>query len=127
MKEELDKFARYQWQYQSILVFFINMIKAGEASGMKDETLKRLKARQDKQHYMKQDILLALAYPIVAAVVAIAIEVVLFLLTNVVPAFVGMFAAFGANLPRDTVFILDFSKNRRENLHLKECEGRIAQ
>lgn len=76
---------------------------------------------------MKQDILLALAYPIVAAVVAIAIEVVLFLLTNVVPAFVGMFAAFGANLPGDTVFILDFIKNRREKLHLKECEGRIAQ
>lgn len=127
MKEELEKVARYQWKYQSILVFFINMIKAGEASGMKDETLKRLKARQDKQHYMKQDILLALAYSIVAAVVAIAIAVVLFLLTNVVPVFVGMFAAFGANLPGDTVFILDFIKNRRENLHLKECEGRTAQ
>ncbi|NRG43258.1 type II secretion system F family protein [Bacillus sp. CRN 9] len=127
MKEELEKVARYQWKYQSILVFFINMIKAGEASGMKDETLERLEARQDKQHYMKQDILLALAYPIIAGAVAIAIVVVLFLLTNVVPAFVGMFAAFGANLPGDTVFILDFIKNRRENLHLKECEGRTAQ
>ncbi|WP_433959689.1 type II secretion system F family protein [Cytobacillus horneckiae] len=66
MKEELEKVARYQWKYQSILVFFINMIKAGETSGMKDETLERLEARQDKQHYMKQDILLALAYPILS-------------------------------------------------------------
>ncbi|WP_456278108.1 type II secretion system F family protein [Bacillus sp. AK128] len=87
---------------------FINMVRAGEASGTLDETLERLADHFEKQHYTKQKIVSALAYPIVVAVIAIA--VVIFLLVQVVPTFVSMFEGFNAELPLITQFVLGASE-----------------
>ncbi|KAA0549235.1 type II secretion system F family protein [Bacillus sp. BGMRC 2118] len=86
---------------------FINMVRAGEASGNLDETLERLADHYEKQHYTKQKIVSALAYPIVVAVIAVA--VVIFLLVQVVPTFVGMFEGFNAELPLITQLVLNAS------------------
>ncbi|MGG3560468.1 type II secretion system F family protein [Neobacillus rhizosphaerae] len=87
---------------------FINMVKAGEVSGNLDETLDRLAEHFEKQHYTRQKIKSALAYPVVVGIIAIA--VVIFLLVAVVPTFVTMFADLGGQLPAITRFVLSASE-----------------
>ncbi|WP_338777418.1 type II secretion system F family protein [Metabacillus sp. FJAT-52054] len=86
---------------------FVNMIRAGEASGNMDETLERLAEHYEKQNRTKQKIQSALAYPMAVAVVAVG--VVIFLLLSVVPTFVTMFEGFGAELPVITQVVLNAS------------------
>lgn len=87
---------------------FINMIKAGEASGALDDTLDRLATQFEKQNETRQKIVSALTYPMVLGVIAIG--VVIFLLVGVVPTFVSMFSDFGADLPLITRFVLGASE-----------------
>ncbi len=87
---------------------FINMIKAGEASGALDDTLDRLATQFEKQNETRQKIVSALTYPLVLGVIAIG--VVIFLLVGVVPTFVSMFSDFGADLPLITRFVLGASE-----------------
>jgi type IV pilus assembly protein PilC len=87
---------------------FVNMVKAGEASGSMDETLERLADHFEKMHRTRQKIVSALAYPTAVAIIAVA--VVLFLLVAVVPTFVEMFADFHAELPAITKFVLKASE-----------------
>ncbi|GAB6005620.1 type II secretion system F family protein [Geobacillus vulcani] len=86
---------------------FVNMVRAGEASGTLDETLDRLADHFEKMHRTRQKIASALAYPIAVAIIATA--VVIFLLVAVVPTFVEMFAEFHAELPAITKFVLKAS------------------
>ncbi|MEH7106635.1 type II secretion system F family protein [Bacillus sp. JJ1764] len=86
---------------------FINMVHAGEVSGTLDNTLERLADYYEKQHYTRQKIVSALAYPMVIGVIAIG--VVIFLLAVVVPTFVQMFADMGGELPAITKFVLSAS------------------
>ncbi|NIK15608.1 type IV pilus assembly protein PilC [Saccharococcus thermophilus] len=87
---------------------FVNMVRAGEASGSMDETLERLADHFEKVHRTRQKIVSALAYPTAVAIIAVA--VVIFLLVAVVPTFVQMFADFHAELPAITRFILKASE-----------------
>lgn len=83
---------------------FINLVKAGEASGALDDTLERLGDHFEKQHETKKKIQSALAYPVIVGIIAVG--VVIFLLNNVVPTFANMFADFGGELPGITKFVL---------------------
>lgn len=87
---------------------FINMVRAGEASGNLDETLDRLAIHYEKQHKTRQKIISALAYPAVVGIIAII--VVIFLLVAIVPTFVDMFEDFGAELPLITRLVLNSSE-----------------
>jgi type IV pilus assembly protein PilC len=87
---------------------FVNMIKAGEAGGNIDDTLERLAVHYEKQHFTKQKIVSALAYPVAVGIIAVA--VVIFLLVSVVPTFVDMFKDFGGELPAITKFVLGSSE-----------------
>lgn len=86
----------------------INMIRAGEASGSMEETLERLADHFEKVHRTRQKIVSALAYPVVVGIIAVI--VVIFLLVQVVPTFVSMFADFDADLPTITKFVLRASE-----------------
>ncbi|WNF35924.1 type II secretion system F family protein [Bacillaceae bacterium IKA-2] len=86
---------------------FINMMRAGEASGTVDEALDRLAVHYEKQHQTRQKVISALAYPIVIGV--IAVFVVIFLLTSVVPTFAAMLSDVGGELPAITKFVLGAS------------------
>jgi len=86
---------------------FVNMVRAGEASGSMDETLERLAVHFEKQHFTKQKIISALTYPIAIAIIAVI--VVIFLLVSIVPTFVDMFKDFGGELPAITQFVLNAS------------------
>lgn len=87
---------------------FINLVKAGEAGGNMEETLERLAIFFEKQHQTRQKVKSALSYPTVIGIIAIA--VVIFLLTSVVPTFVSMFDDMGAELPAVTKFVLNASE-----------------
>ncbi|WP_100373642.1 type II secretion system F family protein [Bacillus sp. FJAT-45037] len=85
----------------------INMVKAGEISGDIDGSLDRLAVHFEKQHKTRQKVISALAYPIVVGIVAIG--VVIFLLTSVVPTFAAMLSDLGGELPLITRFVMGAS------------------
>lgn len=86
----------------------INMIKAGEMSGTVDDSLDRLADHYEKAHLTRQKVISAMSYPLVVGVVAIG--VVIFLLSFVVPMFVDLFASIGGELPLLTQFVLKASE-----------------
>lgn len=87
---------------------FINLVKAGEVGGNMEETLERLAVFFEKQHHTRQKVKSALSYPTVIGIIAIG--VVIFLLTSVVPTFVSMFNDMDAELPAITQFVLNASE-----------------
>ncbi|MCP8968499.1 type II secretion system F family protein [Ectobacillus ponti] len=86
---------------------FISMVRAGETSGQLDEAVERMADYYEKQMRIRQKISSAMAYP--AAVGIIAVAVVIFLLTRVVPTFVAMFKQNNTELPAITKFVMSSS------------------
>ncbi|MFH0918216.1 MAG: type II secretion system F family protein, partial [Candidatus Omnitrophota bacterium] len=87
---------------------FVNMVKAGEASGMLNEILDRLATFMEKQAALNRKIISSLVYP--AVVVSMAIIITAVLLIKVVPTFKGIFDSLGGTLPLPTqvlIFISD--------------------
>lgn len=90
----------------------INLIRAGELSGNIDESLDRLATHYDKAYQTRQKVISAMSYPIVVGFLAIG--VVIFLLSSIVPMFAEMFEGMGNELPPLTQFVMgssDFVKN----------------
>lgn len=88
---------------------FLSMVKAGEASGNMEVILERLALFYEKTHYTKEKVKSAMTYPVVILVLAIGVTV--YLLTNIVPTFVGMFQSLNAELPAITKFVLLISNS----------------
>ena len=82
----------------------LNMISAGEVAGTVDESLDQLADHFEKAYRSRQKVMSALSYPIVVGILAIG--VVIFLLSFVVPMFVEMFDSIGGELPWLTLFVL---------------------
>lgn len=91
----------------------IHMITAGEVSGTLENSLEVMAIHFEKAHKLQQKVKSAMTYPIVVSVVAIA--VVIFLLTAVVPIFVGMFKSASAELPIPTKILLGLSGFLKQN------------
>ncbi|WP_227396730.1 type II secretion system F family protein [Jeotgalibacillus aurantiacus] len=87
---------------------FINLIRAGEATGRMDETLERLASYFEKQYTLKKKVQSALAYPVLLSILTVG--VVIFLMTTIVPRFTVMFEQAGSELPAITAFILSISE-----------------
>ncbi len=86
---------------------FINMSRAGEASGMLDEVLDRLASYLEKTASLNRKIKSSLVYPEV--VVAMAILITTVLLLKVVPTFKGIFEMLGGQLPVPTQILIAVS------------------
>ncbi|WP_033828287.1 type II secretion system F family protein [Bacillus andreraoultii] len=86
---------------------FVNMVRAGEATGNLDETLDRLAGYLEKQYDLKKKVQSTMAYPITLLIVIIA--VVIFLMVTIIPSFSEMFAQFDSELPSITKFMLGVS------------------
>ena len=87
---------------------FINMVKAGEASGMLNQILDRLATFMEKQAALNRKITSSLVYP--GVVVSMAILITTVLLLKVVPTFKGIFDSLGGTLPMPTqvlIFVSD--------------------
>ena len=90
---------------------YINLIKAGEASGKLDDFLLKLVDSLEKREKVKKKIKSALTYPVVMFTVAITVMV--FMLIKVVPVFAEMYEGMGVALPTPTAVIMNASNFMR--------------
>ncbi|MFW6273902.1 MAG: type II secretion system F family protein [Halanaerobium sp.] len=92
---------------ESFPELYIQLIKAGESGGVLDTILEKLAKHYDRQDELNSMVKSALYYP--AVILLVGIAVVIFLVTRVVPQFVGMFSDLGADLPLPTRMLLGVS------------------
>ena len=90
---------------------YINLIKAGEASGKLDLFLLKLVDSLEKREKVKKKIKGALMYP--SIMFTVAITVMVFMLIKVVPVFAEMYSGMGVPLPTPTAVILNASNFMR--------------
>ena len=83
---------------------FTNLVEVGEAGGILDVVLQRLSAYIEKAAALKRKVKAAMVYP--SAIIGVAIMVVIFMLTFVIPTFAQMFKDLGADLPLPTKLVL---------------------
>jgi len=96
---------------------YINMVKAGESSGVLDDILDRLATYLEKASALQRKVKSSLIYP--AAVVTMAILITLVMLLKVIPTFKGIFDMLGGTLPLPTrILILVSDTLRRMFLYI---------
>ena len=90
---------------------YVNLIKAGEASGKLDVFLLKIVESLEKKEKIKKKIKGALMYP--AIMFTVAITVMVFMLVKVVPVFAKMYEGMGIPLPAPTAAIMAASNFMR--------------
>jgi general secretion pathway protein F len=88
--------------------FFINMVRAGEASGTLNIVLERLADFNESQQALRGKIRAALAYPVFMFLIGSA--VLFFLIAFVVPNITRIFEEMHQTLPAITVFLIVVSR-----------------
>ena len=91
---------------------FVNMARAGEASGLLNDILERLANYLEKAAALRRKIRSGLIYP--AVVVSMAIIITAVLLLKVVPTFKGIFEILGGELPVPTLILITVSDILRQ-------------
>ena len=86
---------------------YVNLVKAGEASGKLDVFLLKIVDALEKREKIKKKIKSALMYPSIMFTVAIVVSA--FMLIKVVPVFAKMYDGMGIALPTPTAVILGMS------------------
>ena len=86
---------------------YVNLIKAGEASGKLDVFLLKIVESLEKKEKIKKKIKSALMYPSIMFTVAITVSA--FMLVKVVPVFAKMYDGMGIELPAATATIMAMS------------------
>ena len=90
---------------------FVNMIRAGELGGILDDVLNRLAGFLEKDFNLKKKVKAAMTYPTVILVMAIGI--VIFLVTFILPTFVQLFVQMQMKLPMPTKILIAFTNGAR--------------
>ena len=86
---------------------YVNLFKAGEASGKLDVFLLKIVDALEKREKIKKKIKSALMYPSIMFTVAIVVSA--FMLIKVVPVFAKMYDGMGIALPKPTAIIMSMS------------------
>ena len=86
---------------------FVNMTRAGEASGTLAEILDRIAGYMEASLALKRKVKSAMIYPVIVSSMAVIITSVLLL--KVIPVFGKIYDSFGAALPTPTQMLLNFS------------------
>ena len=97
-------FRKYPLHFDTL---YCNLVAAGEAAGILEALLDRLAIYKEKTLAIKSKIKSALFYPVSIIVVALVITSVIMIF--VIPAFKGVFASFGADLPTPTLIVMGIS------------------
>ena len=89
---------------------YVNMVRAGEVGGVLDTVLLRLAEFMEKAQKIKSKVTGAMVYPVVVLVMAVGI--LLFLMTFIVPRFADIFKDLleGKGLPALTMVVMNISK-----------------
>jgi type IV pilus assembly protein PilC len=90
---------------------FVSMVKAGETGGQLDVVLNRVADGLEADYKLRQKVKSAMTYPVVVAVIAGGLVVVMLLF--VVPTFAGMFDDLGGELPLPTKILLAISQQAK--------------
>lgn len=96
--------AALQTEPKSFSRLYVGLVRAGEAGGELAGTLERLAELLERQRSITAAIQSAMIYPAVLLVAATGS--IVFLLTEVLPQFVPLFAENGVALPASTAFLL---------------------
>jgi len=91
---------------------FMNMVKAGETSGMLDDILERLADYLEKTSSLQRKVKSSFIYP--ALVMTMAGLITGVLIFKVIPTFKGIFASLGGELPFITKALISFSDFARQ-------------
>lgn len=86
---------------------YVNLVRAGEASGALDEVLVRLVQHQERTADVREKIVSALIYP--AIVVLGGVATIVFFMTVMVPRFAQMFKELGGTMPLPTRMLIGVS------------------
>ncbi len=105
-----DGLADYPGSFDEL---FRATVAAGESSGHLDIVLERLAEYTELKQAMRQKIMMAMFYPM--ALLVVAVLVVIFLTTYVVPQVVQVFSDTGQALPLPTVILISISDFLRAN------------
>ena len=97
-------FSKYPELFDNV---YVNLIKAGEASGKLDVFLLKIVEALEKKEKIKKKIKSALMYPGIMFTVAITVSA--FMLVKVVPVFAKMYDGMGIELPAATATIMAMS------------------
>ncbi len=100
-----DSLQKYPKVFEAI---YVQLVRAGEASGKLDTILVRLTEYLERRDTINKKIRSAMQYPIIQLVIACGVVVVL--LTAVVPQLQSLFDAQGESLPMTTKIMLAFSE-----------------
>ncbi|MDY0205305.1 MAG: type II secretion system F family protein [Pseudomonas sp.] len=84
--------------------FYINMIRAGEASGTLEASLTRMSEYLERAKALRKMISSALTYPMI--LFSVAVLSLVFLLAYVVPSFADLFTDMGGELPTPTRIVM---------------------
>ncbi|MBY5994010.1 type II secretion system inner membrane protein GspF [Ferrimonas balearica] len=87
---------------------YVAMVASGEKSGHLEVVLERLADYTERRQELNAKLTQALVYPVILTLVAVS--VVVFLLTSVVPDVVSQFEHMGQALPATTQFLIDVSE-----------------
>ena len=91
---------------------YVNLVTAGEASGILEAILHKLAAYLEKIEALKSKIKSALFYP--TAVIVVAFIITAILMIFVIPQFEQLFSGFGADLPPLTRLVITISQYFQE-------------
>jgi type IV pilus assembly protein PilC len=96
-----EAFRKYPKTFDAL---YVNMLQVGETGGILDVVLQRLAAYIEKATALKRKVKGAMVYPL--TIVSVAVLVIIFMLTFVIPTFADMFKNLGADLPLPTQIVL---------------------
>src|SRR6266567_4266842 len=87
---------------------YVNMVKAGEAGGALEVILQRLADFKEKAQSLKRKVIGAMVYPI--AVITVAVGILCFIMTYIIPKFQKIFNDFNLQLPALTLWLMKTSE-----------------
>lgn len=100
-----EAMAKTKWGFDRL---YTNMVKAGEAGGVLEIVLRRLAEFQEKADSLKRKVRGAMVYPIV--VILVAVGILYFIMSYIVPQFAEIFEDFDMELPTITQWLIAISK-----------------
>jgi len=103
--EEGSSFSDALREHRSIFSqFFVQMVNAGEVGGVLDDIIRKLAEYYENQDEVRGKIKSALTYPTLLFTGSLA--VIIFLITFILPKFMGVFKDIGAQIPALTQILL---------------------
>lgn len=91
-------------KHREFSVFYVSLVRAGEASGALEMTMTRLANHLERSRALRHTVVSALIYP--AILLTVSVLSLILLLGFVVPKFADMFTDMGATLPLPTRVVL---------------------